>query len=54
VAEAARLVRVAIQEAAMDPRTGTIDMDLIATGRSASARSRVLALANEVRYVARS
>jgi hypothetical protein len=34
----------------MDPRTGTIDMDLIATGRSASGRSRILSLANEAKY----
>jgi DNA replication licensing factor MCM4 len=36
--EAARLVRVAIQQAAIDPRTGTIDMDVIATGKSAAMR----------------
>jgi hypothetical protein len=32
VEEAARLIRVALQQAATDPRTGTIDMDLITTG----------------------
>jgi DNA replication licensing factor MCM4 len=41
VAEAVRLVRSAIQQAAIDPRTGTIDMDLITTGRSANFRSRM-------------
>ena len=41
VAEALRLVRSAIQQAAIDPRTGTIDMDLITTGRSANFRSRM-------------
>ena len=50
VTEAARLVRVALQEAAMDPRTGTIDMDLISTGRSASTRSRLSQLAAEIKY----
>lgn len=38
VAEAIRLVRSAMQQAALDPRTGTIDMDLITTGRSANSR----------------
>jgi DNA replication licensing factor MCM4 len=33
VIEAIRLVRVATQTAATDPRTGTIDMDMINTGR---------------------
>lgn len=36
--EAVRLLRVATQAAATDPRTGKIDMDMIATGRSASDR----------------
>src|SRR4051812_18679694 len=31
VAEALRLIRSALQQAAVDPRTGTIDMDLITT-----------------------
>lgn len=39
VDEALRLLRGAMQLAAMDPRTGTIDMDLITTGRSAFSRS---------------
>jgi len=38
VDEAARLVKVALQQSATDPRTGTIDMDLIQTGVSASLR----------------
>lgn len=31
-------MKVAIQEAATDPKTGQIDMDLITTGRSAATR----------------
>lgn len=31
-------MRVATQNAATDPRTGTIDMDMIATGQGASDR----------------
>lgn len=38
VAEAVRLMRVATQNAATDPRTGTIDMDMINTGHGASDR----------------
>jgi len=51
VAEAIRLVRVAIQQAAIDPRTGTIDMDLITTGRSASSRGTLQLLAAEVQKI---
>jgi DNA replication licensing factor MCM4 len=36
--EAVRLMKVATQTAATDPRTGRIDMDMIATGRGAAAR----------------
>ena len=38
VEEAVRLVRVATQAAATDPRTGRIDMDMIATGKSQANR----------------
>lgn len=41
VQEAIRLMRVSTQSAATDPRTGTIDMDMIATGRSARDRDLV-------------
>jgi len=51
VAEAIRLVKVAIQQAAIDPRTGTIDMDLITTGRSATSRTHLTAMASEIRKV---
>jgi len=36
--EAVRLMKVATQAAATDPRTGRIDMDMITTGRSSSDR----------------
>lgn len=49
VVEATRLVKVAMQRAATDPRTGQIDMDLIATGRSTAARTRLQDLANELK-----
>ena len=37
--EAVRLMKVATQAAATDPRTGKIDMDMITTGRSANTRA---------------
>ncbi|XP_020517369.1 DNA replication licensing factor MCM4 [Amborella trichopoda] len=40
VAEAFRLLKVALQQSATDNATGTIDMDLITTGVSASERIR--------------
>lgn len=49
VREAIRLVHGALQQAAVDPRTGTLDMDLITTGRSAASRLLVADLARAVR-----
>jgi DNA replication licensing factor MCM4 len=49
VAEAIRLMNVATQRAATDPRTGTIDMDMINTGRSAVDRESLVFLAGELR-----
>lgn len=43
VAEAVRLINVATQRAAMDPRTGTINMDLIATGHTCVGRAAAAA-----------
>ena len=43
--------QVATQTAATDPRTGTIDMDMIATGRSSLDRDLVLRLAAQLRLV---
>lgn len=41
VREAARLIRVATQNAATDPRTGTIDLDLLTGGRSSKEKDRL-------------
>jgi len=49
VAEAERLMKASLQTAAMDPKTGTIDMDLITTGRSANARDMSNRLASMLR-----
>ena len=49
VRESIRLMKVATHAAATDPRTGTIDMDLITTGRTALDRDLVQQLAEQVR-----
>eukprot|EP00897_Mesotaenium_endlicherianum_P008165 jgi/Mesen1/7377/ME000382S06576 len=49
VAEARRLLEVAMQQSATDPNTGTIDMDLITTGISASERGKRLQILAAVR-----
>lgn len=49
VREATRLMRVATQTAATDPRTGTIDMDMITTGRSALDRDLVAKLIDQLK-----
>ena len=51
VDEAIRLMKVATQAAATDPRTGTIDMDMITTGRTAVDRDMILHLADELRKI---
>jgi DNA replication licensing factor MCM4 len=48
VDEAVRLMYVATQKAATDPRTGRIDMDMITTGTSARERENVEALRQAV------
>jgi DNA replication licensing factor MCM4 len=51
VREAARLMKVATQTAATDPRTGRIDMDMINTGRSSSDRQMEETLSIAVREI---
>lgn len=51
VDEAVRLMTVAMQQSSIDPRTGQVDMDLIATGISAADRSARAALAGELKSI---
>ncbi|KAI5388451.1 hypothetical protein KIW84_074223 [Lathyrus oleraceus] len=51
VLEAFRLLEVAMQQSAMDIKTGTIDMDLITTGVSASERIRRESLIQDTRNI---
>ncbi len=48
VHEAVRLMKVAMQQAATDPRTGTIDMELITTGQAASERAQLREIGRQV------
>ena len=49
VLEATRLMNVATQKAATDPTTGTIDMDMITTGQTATGRQLIAALVQELK-----
>ena len=49
VEEAVRLMRVALQQSSVDPRTGQIDMDVIQTGVSAADRSMRAQLAVQLK-----
>lgn len=49
VQEAVRLMKVATQAAATDPRTGRIDMDMITTGRSTAERELEENMASSLR-----
>lgn len=51
VDEAIRLVKVALQQAAVDPRTGMVDLDKLYTGQSAKEREEVQKVADCVREV---
>jgi DNA replication licensing factor MCM4 len=48
VREATRLVKMAIQTAATDPRTGLLDMDLVISGTSSGDRKRQQDLKQEI------
>lgn len=47
--EALRLMHAATQRAAINPRTGTIDMDLLATGHASGENTAVSQIADSLR-----
>ncbi len=51
VYEAIRLIKVATQQAATDPTSGIIDMDLLATGMTSSSRLKLTQLSDTVRLI---
>lgn len=51
VSEALRLIKVATQQAAIDPITGQIDMDLISTGYTSGVRNKISVITEIVREI---
>ena len=49
VDEAINLIKVATQQAATDPHTGLIDMDIITTGRTATTKIRLMKIADQAK-----
>ncbi len=49
VEEAINLIKVATQQAATDPVTGLIDMDIITTGRTAATKMRIINIAEQAK-----
>lgn len=49
--EAVRLIKTAMQQSATDPKTGEIDMDIIATGVSATSTKRVKELSDFIKKI---
>jgi len=42
-------MKIAIQQAATDPNTGKIDMDVIVTGKTSASRQKVQTIANKIK-----
>lgn len=51
IEEAMELVKVATQQAATDPTTGLIDMDLLNTGMTTSTREKVTNLSESIKVL---
>ena len=49
--EAVRLIRSAMQQSATDPKTGQIDMDIIATGIAQTSAERVREISDFIKKV---
>lgn len=51
VQEAVRLIKTAMQQSATDPKTGEIDMDIIATGVSATSTKKIKEISDVIRKI---
>jgi len=51
IEEAMELIKVATQQAATDPTTGVIDMDLLNTGMTTSTREKVTNLSESIKVL---
>lgn len=49
--EAVRLIKTAMQQSATDPKTGEIDMDIIATGVSATSAKKVKEISDLIKKI---
>ncbi len=49
VEEAVELVALATQQAATDPTTGLIDMDVLVTGKTSASRQKTLMIAEKIK-----
>ncbi len=49
VDEAIELMKIAIQQAATDPKTGKIDMDVIVTGKTYASKQKVQDIADLIK-----
>ena len=53
VEEAIRLIKVATQQAATDPVTGVIDMDMLTTGMTSSSREKLETISGYIKNILR-
>ncbi len=51
VDQAINLIKVATQQAATDPQTGLIDMDVILMGKSTATRQRITKIKNKIQEI---
>ena len=49
ISEAVELVRTAMQQSAIDPKSGKIDMDLINTGKPRTSAERIKTIADYIK-----
>ncbi len=47
--EAINLVTLATQQAATDPTTGLIDMDVLVTGKTSASKQKIISIAEKIK-----
>jgi DNA replication licensing factor MCM4 len=51
IEEAVRLIKTAMQQSATDPKTGEIDMDIIATGVAATSTKKIKLICDTIKQI---
>jgi len=51
IEEAVRLIKTAMQQSATDPKTGEIDMDIIATGVSSTSTKKIKEVSDVIKKI---